>query len=98
MEQLSRSGADKIAAMEVSERTKRAMLAETIEDRIFVLTEQLEGYVEEDGTVLEEHREVTVEIALQTKALQRQYRELVTGEPSSILDTLEAAMKPDENS
>lgn len=85
---MSLKGAKEIAKMEIQERTKRAMLAEVIEDRIFELTEVLEGFVDESGTVREEDREKAVEVALQTKQLQIQYNELVSGKQSAILDSL----------
>ena len=87
-ESMSLQGADVIAKMEVPERAKRAMLAEAVEDRIFELTETLEGLVDENGMISEQDREKAVEIARQTKALQIQYNELVSGGPSAILDTL----------
>ena len=87
-EEMSLKGAKEIAKMEIQERTKRAMLAEVVEDRIFELTEVLEGFVDESGTVREEDREKAVEVALQTKQLQIQYNELVSGKQSAILDSL----------
>ena len=86
MEELSRIGAAKIAALDVTERAKRALLAETIEDRIFDLTEQLEQLVGVTGGVVDEN---IIDLAKQTKSLQLQYKELVSGEPSSLLQSLE---------
>ena len=94
-ERLSLSGADRIAAMEIPERAKRAMLAEAVEDRIFELTEILEKLVEPAGgdtLVAEDNRKKAVQIAKQTKALQQQYEELVTGQPSAMLQSLEGIM------
>ena len=51
-------------------------------------SEFLEGFVDEKGMIAEEDREKAVEIAKQTKALQLQYNELVSGGPSTILDSL----------
>ena len=81
-------GAEKIAEMSIPERTKRAMLAEAVEDRIFELTEVLEGMVEEDGSVAEENREKAVEVATQVKKFQQQYNDLVNGNKSTILNAL----------
>ena len=96
MEELSRIGADKIASLGVAERTKRAMLAEAIEDRIFDLTEQLDQLIV-DNTIPVENREKAVQLAQQTKVLQTQYQELVSGEPSSLLGSLESVTKASEN-
>lgn len=89
MEELSLKGADRIAKMGIPERAKRAMLAEAVEDRIFELTDSLEDMVEDDGSVALENREKAVELASQTKNLQQQYDDLVTGKPSSVLTALE---------
>ena len=98
MEQLSLEGAERIAAMTVPERAKRAMLAEAIEDRIFALTESLEGLFAGDGTLPEQNREKAVEIAKQIKGLQIQYEELVSGKPSTVLRSLESVMGPNKDS
>ena len=95
MEEMSRIGAQKIASLGIPERAKRAMLAEAVEDRIFDLTDQLEQLIE-DNTIPEENRPQAVQLAQQTKVLQIQYQELVSGKSSSILDSLEAAMKADD--
>ena len=96
MEELSRIGADKIAALGVAERTKRALLAEAIEDRIFDLTEQLDQLIV-DSKIPVENREKAVQLAQQTKVLQTQYQELVSGEPSSLLGSLESVTKSSDN-
>jgi hypothetical protein len=99
MEQLALSGAERIAAMSIPERTKRAMLAEAVEDRIFELTDVLEKLLllesggGGDGPLIsEKHRREALEVAQQTKALQIQYEELVSGRPSSVLKSLESVM------
>lgn len=79
-------GADRVKAMNIPERAKRAMLTEALEDQIFELTEQLEGFVDEEGKITD--REKAVEIASTTKSLQIQYNDLVSGKPSAILDAL----------
>jgi hypothetical protein len=91
LEELSLKGADKIANLDIQERTKRAMLAEQVEDRIFELSEQLEGLFDENYLLPESNREGAVELAQQTKSLQLQYQELVSGKPSTILEALESA-------
>jgi hypothetical protein len=90
MEELSKIGAEKIAGLGVVERAKRAMLAEAIEDRIFHLTEEIEVLLEKNGTLAAQNRDRAIELAQQTKGLQVQYHELVSGQPSSVLQSLEA--------
>ena len=96
LEKLSLSGAERIAAMGIPERAKRAMLAEQVEDRIFELTDVLEKLVQ-DGAgsgelVKKSNREKAVQVARETKALQKQYEDLVSGRPSSMLQSLESIM------
>ena len=96
MEVLSARGAARIAQLSVPERAKRALLAEAVEDQIFANTEELERIMleaDDGGTRLpvEQRRQAVVEIASQTKALQVQYQELVSGESSSVLNAMEAA-------
>lgn len=87
MEMASLAGAEEIAKLDIQERTKRAMLAESVEDRIFELVDELEGLVKENNGILEgDAREEAVELAKQTKALQNQYDDLVNGRPSSLLE------------
>ena len=86
LEKMALQGADRVKAMNIPERAKRAMLAEALEDQIFELTEQLEGFVDEEGKITD--REKAVEIASTTKSLQIQYNDLVSGKPSAILDAL----------
>ena len=89
LEQLSREGASQIASLDVHERAKRAMLAEAIEDRIMDNIEVLEHLVAQTESSC---RAKAVELARETKTLQVQYEELVTGKPSSVLQSLEAVM------
>ncbi len=87
MEMASLAGAEEIAKLGIDERTKRAMLAEQVEDRIFELVDELEQMVEKNNGVLEgDVKEEVVELAKQTKALQNQYDDLVNGRPSSLLE------------
>ena len=96
LEKLSLSGAERIASMAIPERAKRAMLAEQVEDRIFELTDVLEKLVQDsEGSgelVKESNREKAVQVARETKALQKQYEDLVSGRPSSMLQSLESIM------
>lgn len=87
METASLSGAEEVAKLDIQERTKRAMLAEQVEDRIFELVEEVEEMVKHNNGVLEgDAKEEAVELAKQTKALQIQYDDLVNGRPSSLLE------------
>lgn len=87
MEMASLAGAEEIAKLGIDERTKRAMLAEQVEDRIFELVDELEQMVKKNNGVLEgDVKEEVVELAKQTKALQNQYDDLVNGRPSSLLE------------
>jgi hypothetical protein len=88
----SSSGAKAIAAMDLQERTKRAMLAEAAENRIFELVDELEllikrnnGY-ESFSEYPDDVREEALEMAKQIKASQVQYDDLVNGRPSVLLD------------
>lgn len=100
LEELARVGADRIAALSTAERTKRAMLAEAIEDEIFAATETLESLLRnaKDGTLPEIHRERAVELAAKTKLFQVQHNELVSGTTSSVLNALESAFGRSDNS
>lgn len=95
MEESSLKGAAQIAKMDIPERAKRAMLAEVVEDRIFELTDILEGLIEEDGSVRVENREKAVQMASQIKERQQQYSDLVNGQPSTILTALSSSDKDD---
>lgn len=93
LEELSLKGAEEISKMGIPERAKRAMLAEAVEDRIFELTDLLDGLIEVDGTVAEKNRKKVVDIATQTKKLQQEYSDLVNGSPSSVLNALDSISK-----
>jgi hypothetical protein len=88
----SSQGVNSIAAMNLQERTKRAMLAEAVEDRIFELVDELEILVKRNGgyesfsEYPDDVREEALEMAKQTKALQVQYDDLVNGRLSVLLD------------
>ena len=64
-----------------------ALLAEMCEDEIYQLTIELETLVDEtSGEILDRAR--AREIAVQSRSLQKQYKDLVSGEPSVVLSTL----------
>ena len=90
MEEASQKGADKVRSMSIEERTRRAMLAEAMEDRIFSMYDELEGLLETDGTVptSEENREEIKNLAQEIKASQSQYEDVMTGRPSAMLGTI----------
>ena len=92
LEELSLKGADRIRDLSIPERTKRAMLAEAIEDQIFEITERLEELFDENNQLPVSNREQAVELAKTSKTLQTQYDELVSGKSSSVLNALEGAM------
>ncbi|KAL3799246.1 hypothetical protein HJC23_012971 [Cyclotella cryptica] len=87
MEMSSIAGAKAISKLNINERTKRAMLAEAVEDRIFEIMDELEAVINRNDGVLEgDEKEEAVELAKQTKALQVQYDDLVNGRPSHLLN------------
>ena len=90
MENVCRKGADKIRALDISERTKRALLAETIEDYIFEMTDELEQLFASNKI------QRAVDLAKQVKRLQVQYQELVSGQPSPLLESLKSLGRNDE--
>jgi hypothetical protein len=94
MERVSQVGADKIAALSIPERTKRAMLAEAIEDEMFVATEQLEDLYDgnDANSVSDQNRGTARELTQRIASLQSQYNELVSGRSSSVLNVLESAI------
>lgn len=95
LEQLSQTGARKIAALSLPERTKRALLAEAIEDDMFHTTETLEELVQPDGTVSEENQPSVLELTERVKSLRIKYKELVSGDSSSVLNSLESVLGGD---
>ena len=89
MEEASRKGADKVKEMSIEERTKRAMLAEAVEDRVFQMYDDLEGLLKDGVPATEDDREEISNIAKQIKASQLQYENLVSGKPSEMLGTMD---------
>ena len=90
LDELSMSGASKIATISIPERAKRALLAEATEDQIIRLTDEMEQMIGVDGIISKEYREKVTETATRMKELQIQYDELVSGKPSSVLAVLDA--------
>jgi hypothetical protein len=87
-----------------AERTKRALLAEHVENQIFANLDELErlsnssdndrGEIDDDEgqTTRDEQQGQAKAIISQTRLLRRQYDELVSGKGSTILNAMEAAM------
>lgn len=87
LEQKAIDGAEKIRSLSVEERTRRAMLAEAAEDRMVMLSDELDNLLGDDGMpIKKENREEVVNLATEIKAQQEQYRQLVMGEQNSLLD------------
>lgn len=89
MEMSSIAGAEAISKLDLEERTKRAMLAEVVEDRIFELADQLELLIKQNNGLVDASdsiKEQVMEMAKETKNLQVQYDDLVNGRPSLLLD------------
>jgi hypothetical protein len=86
LEAMSRAGASKIASMSVSERTKRAMLAEAVEDRIHSILDTLDELGEDD-------KKESGELNRHLSSLQGQYQDLVSGNSSDMLKTIESLGK-----
>ena len=105
LEMVSRIGADTIASLPISERTKRAMLAEAVEDEIFVCTEQIIDLVQEQqdadfrndsnqsASISRQKKDISNEIRdlkERNQYLQGQYNDLVSGRPSMLLNTVDS--------
>jgi hypothetical protein len=89
LESSAESGAPEVRKMSIEERTQRAMLAEVAEDRMISLSDELEVLLGEDGLPKkDEYRDEVVALAQQIKASQEQYRALVNGESSPLLEAL----------
>ena len=87
LEQASIKGSDKMRLISIEERTKRAMLAEAVEDRMVEQFNSLEELLDDDGMPLKiEYRDEVEVLAKEIKASREQYQRLVSGEPSSVLE------------
>lgn len=105
LEQWAQEGAQKIANLDIEERTQRTLFAEMAEDKIYELNLQLEELMDDETGQLKEEdensnsniKELAEDIALQTRSLQEQYRLLVTGEPSSMLQAMSSLKNSNNN-
>lgn len=89
LEEWALEGKDAVALMKTAERTQRVMLAQMTEDRIFEITKVLDTLVDETtGQIAEADIPKAKELAIQTRNLQKEYKDLVTGAPSTMLETL----------
>lgn len=91
MESLSYHGTDKISKLSISERTKRAMLAEVLEDTIYKNIDKIDEYYNTNSGLLknDNDRKIVDELTKETKTLQKQYQELVCGDSSTLLNSFE---------
>jgi hypothetical protein len=89
VEEWALEGKEAVALMKTQERTQRVMLAQMTEDRIYEITKVLDTLVDEaTGQIAEADMPKAKELALQTRNLQKEYKDLVTGAPSTMLQTL----------
>jgi hypothetical protein len=98
LEKWALEGKDAIALMKTAERTQRVMVAQMTEDRIYDITKVLDTLVDEaTGQIAEADMPKAKELAMQTRNLQKEYKDLVTGAPSTLLDTLANLKLDDDN-
>jgi len=91
VERTALEGAEKIRSISIEERTKRAMMAEAVEDRVLELSDELDQLLGDDGMPLKkEYREKIETLAKEIKASREQYRVLVSGEDCSMINLLES--------
>ena len=96
-EEAARKGAKRIATMSTEERTKRAMLAEAVEDRMVLLYDDLEILLGEDGLPSsKENRDEVEVLAREIKSLRTEYQILVTGGQSPMLDSIDGTRTGDD--
>ena len=89
LEEWALEGARKIKTLGIQERTQRVMLAQMTEDRIYEIGNILESLIDEDTQEISaENIPKAKELAQQTRVLQKEYKDLVTGEPSTLIDTI----------
>ena len=89
LEEWALEGARKIKTLGIQERTQRVMLAQMTEDRIYEIGNILESFIDEDTQEISaENIPKAKELAQQTRVLQKEYKDLVTGEPSTLIDTI----------
>ena len=94
-EETAQKGADAVKQMSIAERTRRAMLAEAVEDRICKHYDDLEAILGQDGVLPEDEdeKQKVTEIAQQIKALQEDYSALVNGQESQYLECFDLDKK-----
>jgi hypothetical protein len=82
---------DRISKLSTSERAKRAMLAEAVEDNILSKELELEEILGEQGLLPQDPEllKQCQDLAREIRVAQQQYDALVGGEPSTLLRTLE---------
>ena len=99
LEEASRSGYDKVKTMSIEERTRRVMLAEAAEDRVVMLSDELDKLLGDDGmpAKVEDREEVTI-LATQIKASMEQYKKLVNGDDCASLDLFSSPSSGDGDS
>ena len=92
LESMSRNGAKAIDALSLEERTQRAIMAEAIEDRIFAISEELDSMIV-DGMIPHNMRDEAVHLAKESKRLKGQYNDIVSGKPSSVMNSIDGLRK-----
>eukprot|EP00535_Pseudo-nitzschia_heimii_P000932 CAMPEP_0197186720 /NCGR_PEP_ID=MMETSP1423-20130617/14456_1 /TAXON_ID=476441 /ORGANISM="Pseudo-nitzschia heimii, Strain UNC1101" /LENGTH=180 /DNA_ID=CAMNT_0042638111 /DNA_START=97 /DNA_END=639 /DNA_ORIENTATION=- len=98
LEEWALEGKDAVSLMKTEERTKRVMLAQMTEDRIYEITKLLDTMVDEaTGEIAEGNIPKAKELAMQTRNLQKEYKDLVTGAPSTMLQTLSNLKLPEDD-
>jgi len=98
LEEAALRGAAKIKALSIEERTKRAMLAEAVEDQMTILEDELEDLLGEDGMPRNvESREDVEALARQIKGLREQYQLLVSGAGSLTVELFDDAQNSSDD-
>jgi hypothetical protein len=82
---------DRISKLSTSERAKRAMLAEAVEDNIISKELELEEILGKEGLLPQDPEllKLCQDLEKEIRAAQQQYNALVGGEPSTLLRALE---------
>jgi len=97
LEEWALEGAEKVGLFGIQERTQRVMLAQMTEDRIYEISNILESLIDENTQeISNDDIPKAKELAQQTIFLQKEYKDLVTGSPSTLLDTI-SNFKPNIN-
>jgi len=89
LEEWALEGAEKIGLLGIQERTQRVMLAQMAEDQIYENSKILETFVDQKtGEIEQKNKETARELANMNRNLQKEYRNLVSGEPSALLSAI----------